>query len=224
MNWDFSVVWDNLGALQSGFIITLSLTLISIAVGTTLGLIMGVLVISSNIYVRLITRAYIEIFLALPVLVIIIWLYYVAPQIHSSLTISGYTSALIGLGLSLSAFVAEIVRAGIGTIPTGELESAYCLGLNKYQSLRFIIFPQAMRKMWPPLMGQYITCYKMSTLASVVAVNELLHTSNIIISETYQPLEIYTAIAVIFILTVIPVNILFRKFYDSDSYIGIKLL
>ena len=224
MEWDFSVILSHANAFADALILTLGLTLLSIVIGTLLGAVFGVAVLSANNTLRVLARAYIEAFLALPILVIIVWAYYVIPTLYPGLTLSGFTCAVLGLSLSLSAFVAEICRAGIGSIPAGEVEVAYCLGMKKSNILRHIIIPQALRKMWPPLMGQYITCYKMSTLASIVAVNELLHTGGIIIAQTYQPIEIYTAIAVIFIITIVPFNFLTRRFYDSQSYRGIDRL
>jgi len=224
MTWDFSVVFSHLDAFKSALILTLALTGASIIIGTVLGVFSGVAVLSKKTYIRILARSYIETFLALPVLVIIVWIYYVIPVIFPGLILNGFTSAIVGLSLSLSAFVAEIVRAGIGAIHTGEVEVAYCLGMNKVKTLRYIVMPQAVKKMWPPLMGQYITCYKMSTLASVVAVNELLHVGGIIIAQTYRPIEIYTAIAIIFVATVVPVNILTRRLYDPKSYRGINRL
>jgi polar amino acid transport system permease protein len=224
MSWDFSVITENVSALVSAFMVTLELTFLSIVSGTVIGVICGVSVLSPCYLSRIIARIYIEVFLALPVLVIVVWVYYVLPMVNVNLTLSGVSSATIGLTMSLSAFVAEIIRAGIGGIPSGEIEVAYCLGMNRFQSIQYIVLPQAARKMWPPLMGQYITCYKMSTLASIVAVDELLHTGGIIISQSYRPIEVYTAIAIIFIVTVIPINIFSRNLYDSKSYKGIDKL
>lgn len=224
MEWDFTVVFLNAEALASALGVTLLLTVTSIFLGTLIGAIFGILVLSKNTFIHLIARWYVEVLLALPVLVIIIWIYYVVPVIMPGFILGGASSAIAGLSLSLSAFVAEIFRAGIGAIQKGEVEVAYCLGMSKWKTLKLIVMPQALKKMWPPLMGQYITCYKMSTLASIVAVNELLHVGGVIIAQTYRPIEIYTAIAFIFIATVVPINMITRKLYDSKSYKGIDEL
>lgn len=224
MRWDFSVAFSHSEAFISALAVTFALTLTSILFGTLFGVIFGIAVLSRHGLVRRAARFYVEMFLALPVLVIMVWIYYVMPTIHPGFTLSGFTSAAIGLSLSLSAFVAEICRTGVGGIHLGEVEVAYCLGMNKIKTLRHIVVPQAARKMWPPLMGQYITSYKMSTVASVVAVNELLHTGGVIIAQTYKPIEIYTAIALIFIVTVVPLNMVTRNIYDSKNYRGIDRL
>lgn len=211
MNWDFTVVWQHVGALGTAFYVTAYLTTASILIGTVLGALLAVGSVIHLAWLKWFCKAIVECFLALPVLIIIIWIYYSLPLISSYLVVSGAAASILGLGLSLSAFVAEIVRAGIAVVPVGQLEVALCTGMTRLQALRYILLPQAMRQMWPALMGQYITCYKMSTLASVVAVQELLHTGSTIIAQTYRPLEVYTAIAVIFLVTVWPMNQLSRR-------------
>jgi polar amino acid transport system permease protein len=92
------------------------------------------------------------------------------------------------------------------------------------QTIRYILVPQIFRKMLPPLMGQYITCYKFSTLASVVAVPELLHAGSNLIAVTYRPLEIYTAIAVVFLMTVAPMNYLVTRLENTSRFGGTETI
>lgn len=206
MAWDFSVVWSNLGLFLRAWAVTVELSALSIALGTGLGVLLGVGSLSHSRWANIPARIVMEAFLALPPLVIIIWLYFCLPLLPQRLVLSGFMASVFGLGLSLSAFVAQIVRAGINTVPNGQLEVAYCLGIGRSQAIWHILMPQAFRKMLPPLMGQYITCYKFSTLASVVTVGELLHAGSNLIAVTYRPLEVYTAIAAIFFVTVVPLN------------------
>jgi len=117
---------------------------------------------------------------------------------------SGFTVAFIGLSLNLAAYVAETIRAGIESVPSGQTESAVALGYNKIMVMRKIILPQAFRKMLPNLMNLYINQIKLSSLASVVAVNEILHIGNIIISQTYRPLEVYTMVAIMYLIIIMP--------------------
>ena len=220
MRWDFTVVWSHGGALCAALLVSLWITIASILVGSILGIFLGTLSLTGITWVRLASKFVIDLFLALPVLVIIIWLYFCLPLIFPPAVLSGNTSAILGLGLSLSAFVAQIVKAGINVVPRGQLEVAYCTGMTRIQTLRYILLPQSLGRMWPPLMGQYITCYKMSTLASIVAVQELLHTGSTIISQTYRPLEIYTAIAAIFVATLWPLNWLARRIEQTERVGG----
>lgn len=211
MLWDFSVVSANLRPILVSFWVTIALSLLVILLGTILGTILGVASVARAVTPRVVSRLFTELFLALPVLVILLWLYYSLPLLFPALVFGGFAVAVVGLSVSLSAFVSEIVRAGINSISAGELEAAYCTGMTKMQAVRYILLPQVVRRSWPPLMGQYITTYKFSTLASVIAVPELLHTSNTIIVQTYRPLEVYTAVALLFLVTVWPLNAILRR-------------
>ena len=220
MRWDFTVVWIHTGVLLRALLVTLWITVASILLGTGLGILLGTLSLTGITWLRWIAKFIIEIFLALPVLVIIIWLYFCLPLVSSRFIFSGETAAILGLGISLSAFVAQIVRTGINVVPKGQLEAAYCTGMTRLQAIRYILLPQSLSRMWPPLVGQYITCYKMSTLASIVAVQELLHTGNTIIAQSYRPLEVYTAIAVIFLVTLLPMNYLAQRVEHTERLGG----
>ncbi|NJM71219.1 MAG: amino acid ABC transporter permease [Scytonema sp. RU_4_4] len=222
MDWNFSVVWNHLLPLYFAFLTTVWISIGSITLGTAIGLILGVLSLISFSFISWLARLFIELFLALPTLVLLVWLYYSLPLIIPGFIIEGQSCAILGLGLSLSAFVAEIIRGGINSVPSGEIEVAYCTGMSRIQAIRYILIPQVFRKSWPPLMGQYITTYKFSTLASVIAVPEILHTANSIIAQTYRPLEIYSAVAVIFIITIIPLNILLRRIQRVKQLGGIE--
>lgn len=220
MLWDFSVVSANLRPILVSFWVTIALSLLVILFGTILGTILGVASVARTPAPRVLSRLFTELFLALPVLVILLWLYYSLPLLLPYFVFGGFTVAVIALSVSLSAFVAEIVRAGINSIASGELEAAYCTGMTKMQAVRYILLPQVMRRSWPPLMGQYITTYKFSTLASVIAVPEILHTSNTIIVQTYRPLEVYTAVALLFLVTVWPLNVMLRRIQRVSEWGG----
>jgi polar amino acid transport system permease protein len=220
MVWDFSVVWNNLNLFGRALWVTVELSALSILLGTGLGLILGVASLSRASLVNISARFVVELFLALPALVLIIWLYFCLPLLAPKILLSGFSASTFGLGLSLSGFVAQIARAGINNVPNAQLEVAYCLGMTRSQTIWHILIPQAFRKMLPPMMGQYITCYKFSTLASVVAVPELLHSGSNLIAITYRPLEIYTAIAVIFVITVLPMNYAASRFERTARFGG----
>ena len=222
MQWDFSSVWSNIGILSHALLVTFAVSAASIALGTVLGTCLAIGALSSIAVIRFFAHGTIEFLLAMPALVLIVWIYYCLPLLASHIVLSGFNAAVLGLGLSLSGFVAQITRAGINTVPQGQLESAYCLGVSRWEAMRFILLPQAFRRMLPPLMGQYITCYKFSTLASIVAVGELLHTGSTIIAQTYRPLEVYTAIAAIFLVTVIPLNHLAAKLERFSHFGGVQ--
>jgi polar amino acid transport system permease protein len=205
-----------LPALWHALWVTLVLSGLSIIFGSIMGVVVGA-VSSLRSPVRYLARLYIELFLGLPVLVILIWLYYVLPYFGRQFAFDPFWTATLALSLSLSGFVAEVIEGGFKAIPRGQLEAAYMLGLDRFQAIRHIILPQAIGIMWPALVVQYITTYKFSTLASVIGVNEILHIGSQIIQQTYRPIEVYTAIAFIFAATVYPLNLLARHLHSRMS-------
>jgi His/Glu/Gln/Arg/opine family amino acid ABC transporter permease subunit len=190
-------------ALFHGALVTIELTLVCIVCGTVVGLLLALGRQSSLRVVKVVSVVVIEWFRALPLLVLLVWIYYCLP-IVSGVRLSGFLSAALALSLNLAAFAAETFRAGIESIPAGYMEAARAVGFSKARAMRRIILPQVSRQMLPPLVGLYITMLKLSSLASVLAVQELLHAGSNIISATYRPLEVYTAIALIYVLMVLP--------------------
>ena len=222
--WNFNVVWNNGDALGVAFVTTVWISLLSIALGSMMGILLGVGSLAPYGAVRWLSRLGIEFFLALPALVLLVWLYYSLPILVPGLVLGSMTVAVLGLGLSLSAFVAEIVRGGVNAVPAGQLEAAYLTGMTPLQAARYILVPQVIRKSWPALMGQFITTYKFSTLASVIAVPEILHRTNSVIAQTYRPLELYSAVALLFVLTVMPMNLLLRRVQNVSRLGGTETL
>ena len=222
--WNFNVVWNHASALGFAFLTTIWISLLSVTLGSILGIVLGMASLAPFRIVRWSSRAGVEFFLALPPLVLLVWLYYSLPILVPGLVLGSMTVAVLGLGLSLSAFVAEIVRGGVNAVPAGQIEAAYLTGMTPFQATRYILLPQVIRKSWPALMGQVITTYKFSTLASVIAVPEILHRTNVVIAQTYRPLELYSAVAVLFVLTVMPLNVLLRRVQDVSRLGGTETL
>lgn len=224
MGWNFPLISDSLLPLVLALLTTIWISVASIIIGSVIGIALGIVSLTAYRWAAWPARACIEIFLALPTLIILVWLYYSLPLIMPGWIIDGQTCAILGLGISLSAFVADIIRSGINTVPPGEMEVAYCTGLSKVQAIRHILIPQVIQRSWLPLIGQYITTYKFSTLASVIAVPEILHTANAIITQTYRPLEIYSIVAFLFTVTIVPLNIFLRRFQKVSELGGIEKL
>lgn len=211
MNIDPYVVLDNLDILFLAIGKTLWITAISIVLGTILGFFIGTIAFSKSLALRTFARCYTTIFLAIPVLILMVWLYYSLPLISPALTFEPVTIAIVSLSLSLAAFIAQIFRSGMSAMKKGEIEVAYYLGFTRRDVLSHIIYPQVVHKMLPSMIGQYITAYKLTPLASIISVNDILHTANSLIAQTYRPIEIYTAVALLFLLTVVPLNLFAEK-------------
>ncbi len=216
-DWDFNIVFQHKEVFLSGAIITLEITFYAIIFGTLLGAVLGVAKKSKSPYIRIPANIYIELFLALPILVLLIWIYYCGPLLFG-LNLSGFWTAVLALSLSLSAFVAEIVRSGLISVPIGQIESARGLGLSSFQTITRIVLPQAIKVMTPPLLSMYISTLKMSSLASVIAVYELLHSAQNLILSSYRPLEVYTAVAISYLILILPLTLLTRRFETSKKW------
>lgn len=199
--WDFNFLFLYRKVLFGGVVVTLGLTFISIAIGTFLGLVFAYLSTSDNKFVRNFSKSYVSSFRAIPVLILLIWMYYFFPLMFG-INISAFATAIIVFSLSLSAFVAEVTRSAFEAISVNQIDAARMIGLTNFQITVRIIFPQAVRHMIPNLTNEYITLFKFSGIASIITVNDLLHISSEIISVTYRPLEVYTTIAIIYTMLV----------------------
>lgn len=208
--WSFHVIARYKEAFILGTITTLELTILCLVFGTLVGGIFAILRLSKFAPFRFLAAIYVEVFRAIPLLVLLVWLYYCLP-ILLGFKLNNFMTALVAMIVNLSAFAAETIRAGIESIPRGHSEAALGLGMSKRQVLFRIILPQASKVMIPNMLGLFITMLKLSSLASVIAVYELLHSANNVISQTYRPLEIYTVIALIYLIIVLPVSLFARR-------------
>lgn len=203
--WRFNEVWRYQEALWKGLLVTVELNLVVLLAGTVLGFLIGALRLSRSSIVRGTARVYVDVFRSFPALVLLVWLFFALPLLPGlHIRLSSFTCAAAGLTLNLSAFVAEIFRAGMLAVPIHHHHSAKVMGFSRWQIWRHVTGPISFRIMVAPLFGQYINQIKLSVLASVIAVPELLHTVNTITTETFRPLELYTTLAVIFLLILIP--------------------
>ena len=208
--FDFSVITSNAGLLWDGLLMTLYFTVITIAAGLVIGLVIGLIQLSTFRPLVLIGQIYVEFFRNIPLLVALLWIYYAFP-IFANLNITKFWAGFIGLSCYVGSFYAEILRAGVQSIDPGQTDAATAIGMSYSQRMRRIILPQAFRKMIPPLAGQSIIQMKNTTLLSMITVPDLLYQASYISSFTYRPMEIYTAIGVIFLILLVPLTMLSRR-------------
>jgi polar amino acid transport system permease protein len=202
--WNFSVVWDYKIVFLMGAVVTAKLTALAFIIALIIGLGLAFMRISDSRWVRAPATFYVELFRSTPALVQLVWIYYALP-ILTGVQLDNFTSVGIGLGLHTSAYYCEVIRAGILAVDRGQTDAAKAVGMRRVQTMRRIILPQAVRFMVPPFMNETANLIKLTTLGSVLAVYELLHASNNLITNTYRPLEVYTAIAVVFAAIIYPV-------------------
>jgi polar amino acid transport system permease protein len=171
-----SVMSDSLPALLRGLRNTLLLSLFSIVSGAALGLVFCLVRLYAPKLLRWIAIVYIDLFRATPMLVILILIYYALPFL--GIRFSSWTSAVLAFALVMGAYSAEVFRAGVEGVPRGQFEAAAALGLPFVLTLRRVILPQAMRAIIPPMTGNCVSMFKDTSLASTVALPELLNEAN----------------------------------------------
>ena len=201
---------SNLYFLISGFWLTISISLASIFISLVLGFLVALLGFSNEKFLRIINRIYIEFFRAIPLLVLLLWIYYGLPVVFG-LTVGAFVAGVISLSLSDSAFEAEIFRAGIQSISLGQKDAAKSIGLNKFQEMKLIIFPQAVRVILPAIGNQFVYVLKMSSLVSIVGLADLTRKANELVVTVYRPLEIYSFLVLEYLLLIVIISYLIRK-------------
>ena len=156
-----------------------------------MGLIVAIPSLAKNKFLTYLNIGYVEIVRAIPLLVLILWIYYGLP-IMTGISFSPFVSGIIALSISESAFQAEIFRAGINSIRKPQWEAGSSLGLNFFRKLRLVILPQAIRNILPAIGNQFVYVLKMSSLVSIIGIGDLTRKANELVVTTYRPLEIYT--------------------------------
>jgi polar amino acid transport system permease protein len=205
--WDFTFLWHYRGLVVWGLGVTILYTIATIVIGMVIGLAVGLLRLSSNRLITLPLTAYVEIFRCTPLLVQIIWFYYAFPVVIG-IDIPGVIAAGLVLSLYTGAFYAEIVRGGVNSIERGQWDAARAVGMRRGQVMRHVILPQAVKRMIPPFMNQSIIQLKNTSLVSTIAVADLLYQGQMITAATYRPLEVYTAVAVIYFAVLFPLTLM----------------
>ena len=202
--WQWGVIWDNWHVFAQGALMTLFLTGSSVGIGLVVGLFLGLARLSSRRWLRVPAAIFIEVFRDTPILVLLLWIFYCLP-ILTGLKIDIIESAILGLSIHASAYLAEVYRAGIQSVDRGQMESARSLGMSFRQGMQRIVLPQAIRRMIPPFLNVTVDFMKASALASVVGVWELLRQASNLIANTWRPLEAYTAVAVTYLILIVPI-------------------
>jgi polar amino acid transport system permease protein len=193
--WD--VVFSNLPFLLSGVWMTLLISAATLVISVVLGMALAMADMSRLWVLRALARVWGEGVRNTPILVQLLWMYYVLPIVFG-LMISAFTACVIGLSIYSSAFIAEVYRAGIQAVPRGHLEAAQVLGMSRFDSFVRIVVPQAVRTILPPLAGNFVQLIKYSSLAAVLSVADVTKRAMELSAATFRPLETFSAVAVIY--------------------------
>jgi His/Glu/Gln/Arg/opine family amino acid ABC transporter permease subunit len=205
--WD--VIWSNLDFLLSGLQMTLLISATSLVFALIGGLILALFDLSRFAALRAFSLALGEIIRNTPILVQLLWVYYVLPIVFN-IRVSSLAAILIGLSLYMAAFISEVYRAGIQAVPKGHREAAQVLGLTPAQSFIRIVMPQAIRLTLPPLASNFVQLIKFSSLGAVISVSEITRRGMELSSSTFRPLEIFSFIAVVYFFICWPLAMAIR--------------
>ena len=213
--FDFQLIIDSLPLLFQGACVTVQITAISVGLGLFFGLFIGIAQISRVAFFRVPAKVYVDFLRGTPLLVQIFMIYFALPLLIGT-RIDPFIAAIV----ACSAYIAEIFRAGIQSIDKGQMEAGRSLGLNWSQTMRFIIIPQAFKRIIPPLGNEFIAMLKDSSLVSVIGFEELTRQGQLVIASTYGAMEIWTAVALIYLLMTMPITRLVayleKRFKSND--------
>nr|WP_325249699.1 amino acid ABC transporter permease [Amylibacter sp.] len=202
--------WINIKFLVNGMGNTILISLIAAGISIALGLLVALPALSHRRWLRVINRIYVEFVRSIPLLPMLFWVFYGLPIIFKSIgldvPIDPFWGAVITLALSDSAFTAEIYRSGIQSIARGQTEAAQTIGLTYGQTMRYVILPQAIRRILPPLANQFIYIVKMSAFASVIGMQELTRRANELVVSEYRPLELYSFLILEYLVLVLIIS------------------
>jgi polar amino acid transport system permease protein len=192
LNLNFSVLIEYLPAMLDGLRMTIYISALSIVFGTMMGLVGALAKVSRLAPLRALASVYVEWIRNTPLLIQIMFIYF---GLGVFIPFSPLTASVFALSLFSGAYITEIVRAGIQSIHKGQREAALTLGMTERQAMFLVILPQATRRILPPLVGQFISLTKDSSLVSVIAVTELAYVAKNIVAETFRAFEVWLAIA-----------------------------
>ncbi|MGX9134091.1 amino acid ABC transporter permease [Rummeliibacillus sp. JY-2-4R] len=206
---DWSVITDNLDLFFAGVYLTLKISAISLLFAIPLGIIVGIGRISKNRIIYFLASTYVEIMRGIPLIVILIWIYFVLGQF---LKLGSFWGSIFSLAIFSAAFIAEIVRGGIQSIPKGQMEAARSSGMSHLQAMKLIILPQAIRKTLPPMASQFILLIKDSSLVSTISAVDLTLKATNLAAVSYRYIEIWSFVAVLYFAMTFILSLIIRQF------------
>ncbi len=190
----------------SGFKFTIYASLLALVFSLLIGTLMAILQLSHNRIIRSLAKAYVAFFRNIPLLIIVMFFYVVAPMYFYSF--DGFQAGTIGLTIYTSAFIAETVRSGIQTVPNGQMEAGLSSGFSYSETLRYIVLPQAFKIVVPPLGNQFINLIKNSSILAMVAGLDLMYQGDLIASTTFNTFDTYIIVGLFYLVLTLPLSYL----------------
>ncbi|WP_312420766.1 amino acid ABC transporter permease [Anaerospora hongkongensis] len=221
MNFDFDLVVNSFPLLLLGAGVTVQITALSVGFGLLIGMFVGIARLSQVRLVKFLATVYVDFIRGTPLLVQIFLIYFALPMIIGQ-RIDPFIAAITACSVNSGAYVAEIFRAGIQSIDKGQMEAGRSLGMTWTQTMRFIILPQAFKRIIPPLGNEFIAMLKDSSLVSVIGFEELTRRGQLIIARTYGSFEIWLTVAFIYLVMTLTisrlVDYLERRYKIDDKH------
>jgi polar amino acid transport system permease protein len=221
MNFNFDLVVRSFPLLLAGAVVTIKITLLSVGFGLIIGMFVGMAKLSKIRLVKVLATMYVDFIRGTPLLVQIFLIYFALPMVLGK-RIDPFIAAITACSVNSGAYVAEIFRAGIQSIDKGQMEAGRSLGMSWAQTMRYIILPQAFKRIIPPLGNEFIAMLKDSSLVSVIGFEELTRRGQLIIARTYGSFEIWLTVAFIYLIMTFTisrlVDYLERRYKIDDKH------
>jgi polar amino acid transport system permease protein len=219
LEFDFSPLIDSWRFLLDGLGVTLLLSIVTVVCSLVAGSLIALLRIYGPAWLRVVLTFYIDTMRAVPVLVVLVWIYFALP-IATGLNLPSFWAAAFALSVHIAAYVAEIVRAGIESVRFGQIRAGLALGMSRAQVVQKIILPQALIRMLPAFGSIISITIKDTAIASVIAVPELMKRSETVAGQSFRPIEIFTVAMIVYFLILFPTTRLIDVFYKRVAHLG----
>ena len=217
-NFDFSVLWDSLPFIQTGLLFSLKLTVIAMCGGIVLGTLLALARLSSITPLAMAATWYVNIMRSIPLLMVILWFFLVMPLITGK-PMGAETSAIITFTVFEAAYYSEIMRAGIQSIPRGQVYAGNALGMTYAQNMRYVVLPQAFRNMLPVLLTQTIILFQDTSLVYAIGAKDLLKAAEIAGKNYNRPVEMYLFAALIYFALCFSLSLLVKRLQKKIAII-----
>lgn len=205
----WTILYDYRDLLLSGLWVTIQVSVIAFAISLCAGLTLCLATLSRKRLVRTPAILVVEFCRNTPILVQLVWVHFAWPEIIG-ITLTPWQSAVTALALQSSGYLAEEFRLGIESIDRGQVEASQSLGMTHFLLMYRIVIPQAVIRVLPGILNQFVTCFKSSSIVSIIAVPDIMYQAQLIVSQTYLPMPVYTIVALVYFLLVMGISSMVR--------------
>jgi polar amino acid transport system permease protein len=211
-DWDFSVVWESLPLLLKGLQVSFTVAIAAMIFGSLIGLLVALVRLARIRVLASIAGIYVELFRNTPIIAQLLWVYYVLPVV-ADIRLPALGAAIIAFSLNVGAFMAEIFRAGILSVAKGQREAAVAIGLTPFQAFRRVVMPQAAQNILPASANIWLSLLKDTSVASVIAIAEMMYEARALAVNTYRPVEVLTVTGAIYFIVVYVQSLALERLY-----------